>query len=71
MSPTAIARNEGDTQMERMTVREYAAKEGITLGTAYRRIWEGQVRAEQFYGRWLISPSAPAVKQDCREYVPA
>ncbi len=39
-----------------MTVREYAAKEGITLGTAYRRIWEGQVKAEQLYGRWLISP---------------
>jgi hypothetical protein len=43
-----------DTQA--LTVREYAAKEGITLGTAYRRIWEGQVKAEQFYGRWLISP---------------
>jgi hypothetical protein len=40
----------------RMTVREYAAKEGVTLGTAYRRIWEGQIKAEQFYGRWLIAP---------------
>jgi hypothetical protein len=44
--------------MQSMTVREYAAKEGITIGTAYRRIWEGQVKAEQFYGRWLISPSS-------------
>ncbi len=41
----------------RLTVREYAAREGITLGTAYRRIWEGQIKAEQFYGRWLISPA--------------
>ena len=39
-----------------MTVREYAAREGITLGTVYRRIWEGQVNATQVYGRWLISP---------------
>jgi hypothetical protein len=23
---------------------------------AYRRIWEGQIKAEKFYGRWLISP---------------
>jgi hypothetical protein len=42
--------------MERITVRQYAVKEGVTLGTAYRRIWEGQIKAEQFYGRWLISP---------------
>jgi hypothetical protein len=41
----------------RLTVREYAAREGITLGTAYRRIWERQIKAEQFYGRWLISPA--------------
>ncbi len=40
----------------RITVREYAAQKGVTLGTAYRRIWEGQIKAEQFYGRWLISP---------------
>jgi hypothetical protein len=52
---------------QRLTVREYAAKEGITLGTAYRRIWEGQITAEQFYGRWLISPAEkpepPAVRK--------
>ena len=41
----------------RLTVREYAAREGITLGTAYRRIGEGQIKAEQFYGRWVISPA--------------
>jgi hypothetical protein len=40
---------------EPLTVREYAMKEGVTLGTAYRRIWEGQVAARQVYGRWLIS----------------
>jgi hypothetical protein len=38
-----------------MTIREYARAEGITLGTAYRRVWQGQVEAEQVYGRWLIS----------------
>jgi hypothetical protein len=41
----------------RMTVREYATQERVTLGTVYRRIWEGQVKAEQVYGRWLISPA--------------
>ena len=55
---------------EPLAVREYAVKEGITLGTAYRRIWEGQVSARQVYGRWLISPNEPE-KQDCRESVPA
>jgi hypothetical protein len=39
---------------EPLTVREYAMKEGVTLGTVYRRIWEGQVAARQMYGRWLI-----------------
>jgi hypothetical protein len=37
-----------------MTVREYAVREGISLGTAYRRIWAGKVEAQQFFGRWLI-----------------
>jgi len=39
-----------------LTLREYAAKEKITLQTAYRRIWEGRVNARQIYGRWLVSP---------------
>ncbi len=37
-----------------MTVRQYAAREGITLGTAYRRIWAGQVKASRFLDRWVI-----------------
>jgi hypothetical protein len=37
-----------------MTVRQYAAREGITLGTAYRRIWAGQVKASRFFDRWVI-----------------
>jgi hypothetical protein len=41
----------------RMTVREYATRERVTMGTVYRRIWEGHVKAEQIYGRWLISPT--------------
>jgi hypothetical protein len=42
--------------MNAMTVREYAAKERISLGTAYRRIWEGRVTAHQVLGRWVITP---------------
>jgi hypothetical protein len=41
-----------------LTLREYASRERITLGTAYRRIWEGKVHATQVFGRWLISPRA-------------
>jgi hypothetical protein len=37
-----------------MTVRQYAVREGITLGTAYRRIWAGQVKASRFFDRWVI-----------------
>jgi hypothetical protein len=42
--------------MEGMTVRDYAIQQGITIGTAYRRLWEGHVHATKFYGRWLIEP---------------
>jgi hypothetical protein len=52
----------------RITVREYAAQKRVTLGTAYRRIWEGQVKAEQVYGRWLIFPTEnpePIVSERC------
>jgi hypothetical protein len=37
-----------------LTVREYAQREGITLQTVYKRIWQGQVQAQKRYGRWLI-----------------
>lgn len=37
-----------------MELREYASKEHISLGTAYRRIWEGRIRATKHYGRWVI-----------------
>jgi hypothetical protein len=55
---------------ESLTVREYAKKEGITLGTAYRRIWEGHVSARQVYGRWLISLSN-SVEQTTEEQIHA
>jgi hypothetical protein len=42
--------------MEGMTVRDYAIQKRITMGTAYRRLWEGRVRAKKFLGRWLILP---------------
>jgi hypothetical protein len=43
-----------DRQAQAITVREYATRKRISLGTAYRRIWAGQVPAQQFLGRWLI-----------------
>lgn len=45
--------------MKAMTVREYAVKERISLGSAYRRIWEGRVQAHQILGRWVITPEHP------------
>ncbi len=39
-----------------LTVREYARQEGISLQTVYRRLWQGEIQAQQFLGRWLISP---------------
>lgn len=48
-----------DRQAEAITVREYAARKRISLGTAYRRIWAGQVPAQQFLGRWLIRDVEP------------
>jgi hypothetical protein len=40
---------------EPMTVREYAAKKRVTLGTVYRWLWQGRLDARQLYGRWLIT----------------
>ena len=39
----------------KLTVREYARLQGVTMQTVYRRIWNRQVIAQQLYGRWLIS----------------
>ena len=47
-----------ETVQGELTVREYARQEGITIQTAYRRIWDGQVKAKQILGRWLICPDA-------------
>lgn len=44
--------------MDAISVRDYAIKEGISLGTAYRRLWEGRVRARKRDGRWRISAIA-------------
>lgn len=53
-----------------LTVREYARQEGITIQTAYRRIWDGHVEAKQFLGRWLIS-AGPEPKALSREHAVA
>jgi hypothetical protein len=42
-----------------VTVREYATHERISLGTAYRRLWEGRVPAMKRDGCWVVSPEAP------------
>jgi len=34
--------------------REYAAREGCSLQTAYLRCWRGQVPCKQLLGRWVI-----------------
>lgn len=39
-----------------LTLSEYAREQGVTLQTCYRRVWQGQVRAEKVLGRWLIEP---------------
>ena len=52
-----------------LTVREYARREGITIQTAYRRIWDGQVPAQQFLGRWLISLVGPGAEHNGPEKV--
>jgi hypothetical protein len=44
-----------DALSEEVTVRDYARSQGITIQTAYRRIWDGRVPARQIYGRWLIT----------------
>lgn len=49
-----------------LTVREYARQEGITIQTAYRRIWDGQVSATQYLGRWLISADGQTMTQPAR-----
>jgi len=52
---------------ESLTLRQYATQEGISLGTAYRRIWEGKVSAKQVLGRWLIEP---ALHRETKELQP-
>jgi len=42
-----------------MTVREYAIVERISLGTAYRRLWEGRARGTKVDGQWQILPRTP------------
>jgi hypothetical protein len=42
--------------MDGISVREYAIKEGISLGTAYRRLWEGRAAARKCEGRWVVTP---------------
>jgi hypothetical protein len=44
--------------------REYAAKEGISLQTAYTRCWRGQVPCRQILGKyWVIYVAKEAEQQ--------
>lgn len=42
--------------MDGISVRDYVTKEGISLGTAYRRLWEGRAHATKCDGRWVVTP---------------
>jgi hypothetical protein len=39
-----------------VTVRQYAAAEGVSLQTVYHRLWSGSLAGRQVLGRWLVSP---------------
>jgi hypothetical protein len=45
--------------MDAISIREYAIREGISLGTAYRRVWEGRASAAKRDGRWGILTPTP------------
>ena len=49
---------------DEISIRTYARKEEITIGTAYRRVWEGKVPARQDNGRWLIQVSLPEREEE-------
>lgn len=46
--------------MDSLSVREFALKEKLSLGSVYRRLWQGQLNARKEDGRWVI------VASDCR-----
>ena len=68
-----------DALTEELTVRDYARSQGVTIQTAYRRIWDGRVPARQIYGRWLITqdrsvelmPKPTVTKSQAPDYAPA
>lgn len=43
--------------MTGLSVREFALREGLSLGSVYRRLWQGQLNATKVDGRWVISTS--------------
>ena len=45
-----------NAKTESLAAREDARRQGITLQTAYRGVWDGRVNAWLVYCRWLISP---------------
>ena len=49
-----------ESSLRELSLREYARKEGITLQSAYRRIWEGRVIARKMYDRWFIPDRQPS-----------
>jgi len=53
--------------MSGISIREYAENEGISLGTAYRRVWEGRASATKRDGRWVILTGTPGRNPDSVE----
>jgi len=50
-----------------MSVREYAIRNGKTIGTIYRQVWEGRIGAEKIDGRWLILPAEKEAESEERD----
>jgi hypothetical protein len=46
-----------------IALREYAQREGITIGAAYLRVWNGRVQSEKRYGRIFVNPEPQAISK--------
>ena len=52
------------TDINGLSVREYARARGMSLQMVYRQLWEGKLQATQILGRWVItSPAEPREEQ--------
>lgn len=45
-----------------MTVRQVAARLGLTLSYVYHLVWSGKLPARKAGGHWMVSPGAVEAK---------